>query len=114
MTNKIYFVDIDETICYYEGINQKTAEKNSIDYKLAKPYEERINKINKLFDEGNIIVYWTSRGSRTGINWFQLTLEQLNKWGAKFTELRLGKPHYDIFIDDKNINSEDFFTDLKS
>ena len=28
-------------------------------------------------------------------------LEQLNKWGAKFHELKMGKPAYDLFIDDK-------------
>ena len=27
----------------------------------------------------------------------------------KFHELRMGKPYYDLFIDDKNINSEDYF-----
>tara|TARA_B110000977_G_scaffold190833_1_gene262126 strand:- start:3782 stop:4105 length:324 start_codon:yes stop_codon:yes gene_type:complete len=104
------FVDIDETICYYEGIKQTHATVNSIDYSKAKPHIDRIQKINKLYDEGNTIVYWTARGSRSGLNWFQLTLKQLNEWNAKFTELRLGKPHYDLFIDDKNINSENYFS----
>ena len=36
----IIFVDIDETICYYEGER---------DYNLAKPYYTRIEKINKLY-----------------------------------------------------------------
>ncbi len=105
----IIFVDIDETICHYGNIKQKHAIKGSIDYSTAQPYKDRIKKINKLYDEGKTIVYWTARGSRTGINWFQLTLKQLNDWGCKFTELRLGKPHYNLFIDDKNINSETFF-----
>ena len=106
---KIIFVDIDETICYYDNINQTNAKVNTVDYNLAKPYIERILKINKLYDEGNTIIYWTARGSRTGINWFHLTYTQLIKWNAKFTELRLGKPNYDLFIDDKNINSNDYF-----
>jgi hypothetical protein len=96
----IIFVDIDETICFYDGKR---------DYNLAKPYKERIEKINKLYKEGNTIVYWTARGSVTQKNWFQVTLEQLNKWKCKFHELRMGKPAYDIFIDDKNINSETYF-----
>ena len=50
------FVDIDDTICYYEG---------ETDYKLAKPYYDRIEKINKLYKDGNTIVYWTARGSVT-------------------------------------------------
>jgi len=106
---KIIFVDIDETICHYGSLNQKHATVGKINYKDAIPYPERIEKINKLYDEGKTIVYWTARGSRTGINWFQITLNQLIDWGCKFTELRLGKPNYDLFIDDKNINSEDFF-----
>jgi hypothetical protein len=96
----IIFVDIDETICYYEGER---------DYKLAKPYYERIEKINKLYKEGNTIVYWTARGSVTQINWFQITYNQLVEWKCKFHELRMGKPAYDLFIDDKNINSDDYF-----
>lgn len=96
----IIFVDIDETICYYEG---------GRDYKLAKPYYDRIEKINKLYKDGNTIVYWTARGSITQQNWFEITYNQLNEWKCKFHELRMGKPAYDLFIDDKNINSDTFF-----
>ena len=106
---KIIFVDIDETICHYGDVNQTHARVGAVDYATAIPSPERIEKINKLFDEGKTIVYWTARGTRTGLNWFQVTLKQLNEWGCKFTELRLGKPNYDLFIDDKNINSEAFF-----
>ena len=49
------FVDIDGTICetpWYNG---------AWDYKGAYPNNLHIEKINKLFDEGNEIVYWTFR-----------------------------------------------------
>ncbi len=105
---KIVYVDVDETICHYGNPGQKRI--GAVDYSTAIPYPERIEKINKLFDEGKTIVYWTARGTKTGLNWFQVTLKQLNDWGCKFTELRLGKPYYDLFIDDKNINSETFFS----
>ena len=105
---KIVYVDVDETICHYGNPGQKRV--GAVDYSTAIPYPDRIEKINKLFDEGKTIVYWTARGTKTGINWFQVTLKQLNDWGCKFTELRLGKPYYDLFIDDKNINSETFFS----
>ena len=98
----IIYVDLDDTICYRD-------DKSNLDYNLAKPYNERIEKINQLFDENNTIIYWTARGTKTGINWFQVTLQQLNSWGCKFNELRMNKPSYDLFIDDKNINSETFF-----
>ncbi len=98
----LIYVDIDDTICYYQN-------KDKLDYSKAIPNFERIEKINKLYDEQNTIVYWTARGSKTGINWFNITLNQLNLWKCKFHELRMGKPYYDLFIDDKNINSDTFF-----
>ena len=51
--------------------------------------------------------YWTGRGSVTKINWYELTKKQLNEWGCKYHELRMGKPYYDLFIDDKNLNVKD-------
>jgi hypothetical protein len=96
----IIFVDIDETICYYESER---------DYSLAKPYLERISKINSLYNNGNTIVYWTARGTITQENWFNITYQQLTDWNCKFHELRMGKPAYDLFIDDKNINADLFF-----
>ena len=98
----IIYVDIDDTICFYKN-NDKT------NYNYAEPNDERIKIINDLYDKGNTIIYWTARGTKTGINWFKITLEQLNEWNCKFHELRMNKPYYDLFIDDKNINSDIYF-----
>ena len=96
------FVDIDETICRYEG------ERN---YPDAVPIKENIEKINSLYNEGHTVVYWTARGSVTKMDWRELTKQQLDTWGAKYTELKLGKPHYDLFICDKAINTEEYFNE---
>ena len=96
------FVDIDETICHYEDERE---------YPLAMPIKKNIEQINFLFDEGHTIVYWTARGSRTGIDWTELTHRQLDEWGAKYTECRLGKPDYDLFICDKAVNTRSYFAD---
>ena len=98
----IIYVDIDDTICYYKDGNQG-------DYNLALPHYERIKKLNKLYDEGNEIHYWTARGTLTGKDWLLLTKTQLTSWGCKYSSLKMKKPHYDLFIDNKNINSEDYF-----
>jgi len=92
----IIYVDIDETIA-------NTPEDRN--YSLSEPIVENIQKVNKYYDEGHIIVYWTARGSGTGLDWFNVTKDQLTAWGAKHHELKLGKPVYDLFIDDKAINS---------
>ena len=93
------YVDIDNTITY-------TA---NMDYPSAVPRMERILKINKLYDQGNTITYWTARGTKSGINYTELTKGQLVKWGAKHHKLLMGKPAFDLFVDDKVFNSETYF-----
>jgi len=95
---RVIFVDIDETVCDTPGGTEQDAER---DYYSSVPRQEAIDKINKLYDEGNKIVYWTARGSKSGINWYDLTYSQLRQWGAKFHQLRCDKPYYDLFYDDR-------------
>ena len=96
--SKRYIIDIDETICTTEGM----------DYENAKPKVEMINKLNKLYDKGFEIVYWTARGGLSGINWEELTNKQFKKWGVKYTKLLFNKPDYIYFICDKCIHPDDF------
>jgi len=95
----VIFIDIDETIC-------KTSEDR--DYNKSEPIKENIAKANKLYDDGHTIVYWTARGSLTGIDWRDVTEKQFEKWGVKYHDLKLDKPYYDLFIDDKNMNTVDW------
>ena len=96
----LIYVDIDETICWYE------AER---EYPLALPISENIKKINDLYDAGHTVVYWTARGSISGIDWREVTENQFKKWGVKYHDLKLKKPAYDMFICDKAINANDYF-----
>jgi len=101
---KVIYVDIDETICRRESSLDFGVTH---DYSKAQPIKENIDKINKLYDEGNTIVYWTARGSRKQIDWTELTKKQLDEWGAKYNELRVDKPFYDLFIEDKSLRIEE-------
>jgi hypothetical protein len=94
-----YTVDIDNTICETQGN----------DYPNSKPLLDRIQKINELYDSGHEIHYWTARGSNSGVDWLQLTLQQLETWSCKYTTAKTGKPAYDVWIDDKAINAEQYF-----
>ena len=95
----IIYVDIDETIC-------DTPE--SRDYGLSTPINERIKKINALYDKGHTIIYWTARGAVTGIDWTDITEKQLKRWGAKYHELKMNsKPHYDLLVCDKTKRIEE-------
>ncbi len=90
-----YVIDIDNTICTTNGINYI----NSI------PIQSRIDKINRLYTSGHIIVYYTGRG------WdkLEMTKNQLKDWGCVYDSLILGKPTADFYIDDKNISIQEFF-----
>ena len=92
-----YCFDLDNTLC---------ATPNSKAYKEAVPYLSVIDYVNSLFEEGHRIKIFTARGAGSGIDWHETTLNQLNKWGVKYHELLdKGKPHYDIFVDDKAHNA---------
>lgn len=99
---KKLIIDIDGTIC---------SDTNG-SYSKAKPLVDRIAHFNKLYDQGYLIHYWTARGSNTGKDWSKLTEKQLKKWGVKYHSLKLGKPAYDYWIDDKAINVDDYFAQL--
>ena len=89
-----YCFDLDETLCYAPVVPR--------DYHVAQPYKKAILKVNELFDEGNTIVIFTGRGGTSGVDWNELTVSQLRKWGVKYHRLiDKGKPHYDLFIDDR-------------
>ena len=92
------FVDIDDTVMLTEGT----------DYPNSTPIADNIKKVNELYEEGHYIVYWTARGMKSGLDWRELTEKQLKAAGAKFHKLRLDKPSYDVFIDDKVINARDW------
>ena len=40
---------------------------------------------------------------------YQFTKNQLLKWGVKYHELKMGKPSYDLYIDDKSVNVDDYW-----
>lgn len=98
-----YIVDIDGTIC----------TNTQGDYAQAEPFMDRIQYFNNLYDQGHEIHYWTARGGNSGIDWTTLTRQQFANWQVKYTTLKLGKPVYDIWIDDKAVNCDTFFDNVK-
>ena len=94
----IIYVDIDGTICHTENSDYPNSIANFT----------HIEKINKLYDEGHEIVYWTARGGTTGIDWSKFTKQQIDNWGCKYTRIETQKkPHYNLFICDKSKRIEE-------
>ena len=90
-----YVFDLDGTLCTNTNSN----------YATAQPLIERINIVNRLYDEGNKITIYTARGMKSGnnnilkayIKYYFFTKKQLKLWNIKYHHLFLGKP-YDFLI----------------
>ena len=96
-------------ICFdLDGVLCSQVEK---DYAEALPNKEAIDALNALHDQGHTIVIHTARFmGRCGSNPFEVyklgydfTVKQLEGWGVKFHELHMGKPRYDLVIDDRSL-----------
>lgn len=93
--------DIDGVLCdQMEG-----------NYEDAQPHRKMIDLLNRLHDRGYRIVLHTSRfmgraqndraeAERIGR---EFTERQLAGWGVRYHELWMGKPRYDVVIDDRSI-----------
>lgn len=97
-----YCFDIDGTVC----TNTDGA------YEQAQPYPEAVAAINRLHEAGHYIILFTARGSSTGIDWRSVTERQMAEWGVRYHDLRLGKPHADVFIDDKAVTANGWHLEL--
>lgn len=97
----VFCFDIDNTIC-------RTISNN---YRKSLPIKKNIRLINYLHSKGHYIKIFTSRYmGRTKSNpalakklGYKKTLSQLTSWGLSFDELIMGKPRFDIYVDDKNL-----------
>lgn len=97
--SKTFVVDIDGVIAQLSPNN---------DYNLAQPNKPVIDAVNRLYDQGHKIVLFTARGYVTGIDWMEVTKTQMQTWGVKHHELKLGKPNATFYVDDKNLSVYDF------
>ncbi len=96
---KTFVVDID-------GVVAQLSPNN--DYNLSEPNQTVIDAVNKLYEAGHQIVLFTARGSMTGIDWTDVTSGQMQRWGVKHHELRLGKPAANFYVDDRNLSVHEF------
>ena len=112
MKKKILCFDIDNVIC-------STSKSN---YAKSKPRKAVIKLINDLYEDGHIIKIFTSRFmGRNKENAIQAkkqgylyTYKQLKKWNLKFNKLIMGKPSFDILVDDKSLGfNKDWFKKFK-
>jgi len=93
---KTFVIDVDGTLC----------SNTNGSYEAALPFEDAIESVKLIFENGGRVILFTARGSTTGIDWRGLTESQMKKWGVPFHELILGKPFGDYYIDDKALHAD--------
>jgi len=88
-------IDMDGTIC---------TEEKTYSRCLAKPKEDVVESINKLYDDGHTIIIYSAR------TWmeYEMTVAWLKNYGVKFHQLIMGKPIGDYWIDDRAIKFENW------
>jgi len=98
-------VDVDDTLCF-----SSATAANNWDYSTSVPRERNIKRVNKLHDQGHTIIIWTARGTGTGKlkEARDITKRQMDLWGVKHCWIEVGKPIYDLLIDDKTLNPHDW------
>ncbi len=93
-----YLIDIDGTIC--EDIPNEQPERML----TAREFVGAKEKLNKFYDEGNIVTFFTSRTEAHRAN----TEAWLKEHGFKYHSIWFGKPrggNY-IIVDDKLLSAE--------
>jgi hypothetical protein len=107
--------DLDNTLCTGKP------------YRTASAFPGVKEMLQRLKDDGHIIIIYTARGmgtagSNPGVsirNIGRLTLNQLEDWGFIYDEIHFGKPNADVYVDDKAYNAngmehlEDFILKIK-
>lgn len=79
---KNYLIDIDGTIC--DDIPNEEPERMA----TAEVYPDALHTLNRWYDKGHIITFFTSRTEDTRA----VTEEWLNRHGFKYHGLLMGKP----------------------
>jgi uncharacterized HAD superfamily protein len=82
MKKRVYLVDIDGTIC--DDIKNEESHL----YPDAKVYDGALEELNKLYDEGNIITFFTAREGKDR----EVTEKWLTDNGFKYHGLITDKP----------------------
>ncbi len=98
--NRVFLIDIDGTIC--EDIKNEDSHL----YITAKLYPESLKIINKWYDDGNIITFFTARENKDRV----VTENWLKDNGFKYHGLVMDKPRINdgqeyVWIDNRKVRA---------
>jgi hydroxymethylpyrimidine pyrophosphatase-like HAD family hydrolase len=90
---KTIAVDLDGTLALDGG-------KKWWDFKNLKPNKIMVNAVNKLANDGHLIIIYTSRE----YSYYDTTKAWLDKHGVIYDDIAMGKLRADFYVDDKAIH----------
>lgn len=98
--DRIFLIDIDGTVC--EDIKNEDSHL----YPLAKPYEESLDIINRWYNEGNTITFFTAREEKDR----DVTEKWLYENGFLYHSLVMNKPRIKdgqeyVWIDNRKVRA---------
>lgn len=102
---RIFIVDIDGTIC--EHVDNEEGQEKMRD---AKPFGESIAMVNRLYDEGHYICFFTARTDEHR----EATEDWLKQHGVKYHRVIFNKPRKSApfveyhFVDDAHVRATTF------
>jgi trehalose-6-phosphatase len=90
-------IDLDGTIC---------SEEKQFSRAMAVPLKGAINALNLMKAQGHTIIIYSARAWAE----YEMTVDWLDRHGANYDQLVLGKPQGDYWVDDRALQ----FTDWES
>lgn len=96
---KVIAIDMDGVIC---------KEERTFDRPLATPVPGAIESVNEIHKSGHTVIIWTARGWEQ----FRSTEDWLKRHNVSYDVLLMGKPMFDVFIDDRAVRFTSWPLDL--
>ncbi|MFA5048744.1 MAG: hypothetical protein WC516_06990 [Patescibacteria group bacterium] len=112
MTSKIICFDFDGVIAKFDCSECKVCMKNTCKGcdNFGTPIQSTIDVINRLYDEGHIILIWSVRRKsgalerylhESGVNYHLINSLHYNPAGTSI------KPYYDVLVDDRAVGFDE-------
>lgn len=77
------------------------------DFYKSRPNITNIDKINELYDKGNVVIYWCKEYKHIP-SWREYIIMQFRIWECRYSEIKFDDyKEYDILVSNKTVNVDE-------